>query len=106
MVDLKRMLTKLAKIPKNLFIVKNYTASKTITGSWGYISGTEFGVSTPTGYTTVAIVSFTQDNPGCTIRGLSSDAVGASGVMWLNNNGNTNTVNASIKILYVKTILL
>lgn len=106
MLNVKRVLTKLAEIPNNLFIVKNYTASKTITGSWGYISGSEFGVSTPTGYTPVTFVSFSQDNPGCTIRGLSADAVGASGVMWLNNNGNSNTVNANIKILYVKTTLL
>ena len=106
MLNLKKLLTKLAKIPNNLFIVKNYTASKTITGSWGYISGSEFGVSTPTGYTPVSIVSFAQDNAGCTIRGLSADAVGASGVMWFNNNGNSNAVNANIKILYVKTILL
>lgn len=106
MLDLKMMLMKLAEIPKNLFITKNYTASKTITGQWGYISGSEFGVSTPTGYTPIAIVSFSQDNPKCTIRGISADAVGGGGMVWLNNNGTANSVNATIKILYAKTTLL
>lgn len=89
------------------FVIKRYTAQKSITPSAVYITASEFGASTPTGYTPIAIVDFSQNLGVIHVRAISVTASGGQGMMWFGNpNGKTVTVDATVSILYVKTALL
>lgn len=89
------------------FVIKRYTAQKSITPSVVYITASEFGASTPTGYTPIAVADYSQNLGVIHVRAVGATASGGQGMMWFGNpNGQTVTVDATVSILYVKTALL
>lgn len=87
----------------DMFITKEWKTKVTLPALKPQeISVAEFGASTPSGYTPVAIGYFGIDNSLC-----YTYAVGRQGVMYVKNmHTEPLTVNATIRILYVKSNLM
>ena len=90
-----------------LFIVKTYTCEdESVDANAEYtITGTELSVSTPEGYTPVAVLRATVNNSNLTIRGINGSNTGSNALlMGKNLTGSSVTFNGSVTILYVKTL--
>lgn len=91
----------------NLYQVKDYTYSYTLSnGSTTYITATNLGVSTPSGYTPVAVCTFNAGSNNCTVTAVWPTATGSGNMMRIRNlktGSGSETNTAAISILYLKT---
>lgn len=89
----------------SLFIVKSYSFAYTITGNANLgIKANEFGVSTPTGYTPIAVSVFNSGNSYVVVASINIGATGSSTMMTVHNtSASTLTPSATLNILYVRT---
>lgn len=71
------------------------------------VTGTNLGISTPSGYTVFALLMFATGNTNVLVRNIYPDNSGSNTVIMLRNISNsTQTGNVEIKIAYVKTSTL
>lgn len=76
-------------------------------GSYVGITGTNFDVSTPTGYTPIGALSYTTASTSVNVVTVNAGATGSATVMGIRNNGSSAvTQTASITILYVLSTLI
>lgn len=86
------------------FQVKQYQTSYTVAaGSGKALTGTNFGVSTPSGYTPVAIAYFNTSDSNVHCFYLDARATGGSTVAYIRNNAGSSITNTmAIAILYLQ----
>lgn len=73
-------------------------------GNVAGLSANNFGVSTPSGYTPVAVAVYSSGHSAGAIYQISAIATGSGRMMSVRNIGSANIdLDASISILYVKT---
>ena len=84
---------------------KQYTYQYTIPANGeARITGTDLGVSTPSGYTPVAVVFYNTDNTNVYPIWLSAEATGSSWVAILRSIVNSQLIQTfTVKILYLQT---
>lgn len=83
-----------------LLTAVTYTASYSIAANNALIlTATDFGISTPDGYTPACLINATSGNNNVMIRGF---AISGSVLMMRNITGSAITGTATIRILYVK----
>lgn len=71
------------------------------------LTATDFGASTPSGYTPIGIQRIAAGNANMLIRAYNAKATGSSAIINLFNNSSTNvTATATVDIVYVKTEVL
>ena len=92
--------------PKTIFKEKMYQYSATIAANTtGTVSGTDFAVSTPDGYTPVSISRVNLGTTGLVLAGLHPNATGSSSVLDVRNTtSSSKTQNITIYIMYVKSV--
>lgn len=88
-----------------LFKLKNYQYQRSFpANTTTAILGTEFNVSTPDGYTPIAIPRFNLGTTGLVLCGMHPTATESSSVMEVRNvTSSAKTQNVNIFILYVKS---
>lgn len=96
-----------ARLP-NMLQTKAYSYTKsTSTASKASvaITGTNFGVSTPSNYTPVGVVYFATSNSNMVIRGVNAGVTGSSSMMYVTNIATSavSSFTAYITILYAYT---
>ena len=93
---------------QSVFIQRNYQYSATVAAnSTAQITGTQLGVSTPDGYTPIAINRVNIGTAGMVIAGLHPNATESRSVIEVRNTTSAAiTQNVNIFILYVKTALM
>ena len=86
------------------FQVKQYQTSYTVAAHAGKaLTGTNFGVSTPSGYTPVAIAYFNTSNSNVNLSYLDARATGGSILAYIYNTTNATITNTmAIAILYLQ----
>lgn len=94
------------KLPKRplLYQVKDYTYaySNLASGAILSITGTQLGVSTPTGYTPVAVRRAWSGNDNVDVRGFNGNATGSDVVLQLRNvTTSSRSGTARVSILYL-----
>ena len=94
-----------APIISDLFRQKMYQHSATISANTtAQITGTDFGVATPYGYTPLVISRVNLYTSGLVVAGLHPTATGSSSVLDVRNTtSSSKTQNITIYILYVKS---
>jgi hypothetical protein len=85
-------------------VIKTYTANYSIgSGQYVALTANDFGVSTPSGYTPIAIQRIAAGNGNMLIRAYNAKATGDSAVINLyNNSSSTVSATATIDIVYVR----
>ena len=85
--------------------VKNYNVQYTVNaGAYKDITANDFGASTPSGYTPVAVSLFNPGNDKCWTAAIRADATGTTPMMTVHNPTSGNLTNhAYISILYLQT---
>lgn len=85
--------------------VKSYNCSYTVnSNNFKDITGSNFGVLTPSGYTPVAVCLFNPGNDKCWVSAINVQATGSTPLMTVHNPTGSNFTNtAYISILYVQT---
>lgn len=87
------------------YSMKTYYASYAVEGNSNVdIPASSFNVSTPSGYTPVAIFLYNSGNTNCMVHNARCDVTGGSAMMNIRNmTGSRQTGNAYIGILYLQT---
>lgn len=85
-------------------VIKTYTCSYAVSGgSQAALTATDFGTSTPSGYTPIGIQRIAAGNANMLIRAYNAKATGDSAVINLyNNSSSTVSATATIDIVYVR----
>ena len=85
--------------------IKNYDVQYTVgANTFKDITANDFGVSTPSGYTPVAITMFNPGNDKCWVASMKADATGTTPMMTVHNPTNGSFTNhAYIAVLYLQT---
>ncbi len=85
--------------------IKNYDVQYTVgANTFKDITANDFGVSTPSGYTPVAITMFNPGNDKCWAAAMKADATGTTPMMTVHNPTNGSFTNhAYIAVLYLQT---
>lgn len=99
--------SKIAKNTKDAIIIKDYSAQITVgASSYGYATANALGMSTPSGYTPMAFVSFSSDST-CPVYNISTRATGGQGAMWVKNvTAQSHTFTVMMSVAYIRTDLL
>lgn len=98
----------IAEICSDLFQTKTYTASYTVGGyASGAITASDFDISTPSGYSAIAIVDFATQSTNVDVRGVYARATGNNTLLAIRNvSSNSVTGTAYITILYAKSLFI
>lgn len=85
--------------------IKNYDVQYTVgANTYKDITANNFGASTPSGYTPVAITMFNPGNDKCWVAAMKADATGTTPMMTVHNPTNGSFTNhAYIAVLYLQT---
>ena len=85
--------------------IKNYDVQYTVgANTFKDITANDFGASTPSGYTPVAITMFNPGNDKCWAAAMKADATGTTPMMTVHNPTNGSFTNhAYIAVLYLQT---
>ena len=85
--------------------IKNYDVEYTVgANTYKDITANNFGASTPSGYTPVAITMFNPGNDKCWVAAMKADATGTTPMMTVHNPTNGSFTNhAYIAVLYLQT---
>lgn len=85
--------------------LKDYNCQYTVNNNnFKDITASNFGVSTPSGYTPVAVCMFNPGSDKCWVSAIKADATGSTSMMTVHNPTGSNLTNtAYIKILYLQT---
>ena len=94
-------------IKNRTLIKKHYTASITCgANTYGYATATALNMSTPSGYTPVAVSAFSSDS-NSPVYAVSSLATGAQGAVWVRNiTSTTRTFDVSLDVLYAPSSIV
>lgn len=86
------------------FQKKTYQFTYTISASASLtITGSDLGVSTPSGYTPVAFSQVTSGHAEVVIRGMICSSIGSNGIVYLRNtSAASRTGTVTVEILYIK----
>ena len=86
------------------FMVVSYSASYTASANGGVnLTANDFSISTPTGYTPIAVVQFGSGNGNVNVRYMNAQASGTNNAMGLRSvNSSSVSASASMAILYMR----
>ena len=90
----------------DVYQVKTYSYTYTLNANTSAnYTATNFGVSTPSGYTPVAILSFTSGSGDCQVCAIYGQSTGSSGFMTIKNTSSSkvSSKTATVKMLYFKS---
>lgn len=97
-----------ATLANGLVMVKTYSCQYTVdANSYASITGTGFGVSTPSGYTPIAFKRAHPGNNTIAISILNAGATGDAGLLVVRNTQSSAiTLTAYVDIVYIRTSVL
>ena len=105
--DIQGAISTLNTKTASVFLLRDYSYTYSISGTSVNISAQDFNVSTPSGYTPVALTKIATGNANIVVRSYNAAATGASYMLnlWADNIS-ANNLTTQITILYVKTTLI
>lgn len=89
----------------SLFKIVSYNINYTVAGNaTKNVTAEEFGISTPNGYTPIAILRFSTGSAQVYVRGIIPFGTGAQEIFFMTNTSSSQiNTTAYIDILYTKT---
>ena len=105
--DLQEDMSDVIAMQTAMFLKRDYTCTYSSGGSTVNLSAQDFNVTTPSGYTPIALTKIATGNANIVVRSYNAAATGASYIVnfWSDNIA-ANNLTASITVLYVRTGLI